>query len=123
MKMSETRPSKYLKATDLDGKDVTLAMNYVEMMEMQGQDEKPVLFFADTKKGLVLNVTNSRTIEDAYGDESDTWEGKMVTLYPSKTEFSGRRVDCIRVKIPAPVALATEVEPVGEAVPANSVPF
>ena len=123
MKLSEMRPSKYVKAADLNGKAVTLIMNYVEMKELFGQDEeKPVLFFQNAVKGLVLNVTNSNAIAEEYGDETDDWSEKPIVLYPDKTDFSGKRVDCVRVRIPEP-ALEPAMAGAEGKLPADDNPF
>ena len=116
MKFSETRPSKYLKASDLEDREIILTMDYVEVQELYGQDaEKPVLFFRDTEKALVLNVTNGNTIAGEYGDEMDSWSGKPIIVYPDRTDFGGKRVPCLRVKIPAapaPANVPVAAEPV-----------
>ncbi len=103
MKTSQVFPSKYLKAADLEDNDVTLTIASCEMETVgQGndQEEKPVLYFKKTKKGLVLNKTNMNVIENLYGDETDDWIGEQITLFPTVVEFSGKQVDAIRVKNP-----------------------
>ena len=102
MKRDDVFPSKYLKAADLGGRDIRLVMDYVEKEDLFGQDDpKPVLSFVDTSKRLVLNVTNWNAIEDAYGGESDDWAEKPIILFPAKTQFGSKTVDCVRVRVPA----------------------
>jgi hypothetical protein len=48
----------------------------------------------------VLNKTNSRKIEAAYGDETDDWSGQPITLYEAEVDLQGDTVAAIRVKIP-----------------------
>lgn len=116
MKISAAFPSKYLKAADLQDKNVTLIMNRVELEDIQGEDhKKPVLYFEKAKKGLVLNVTNSKAIARIYGDNTDDWEGKAVTLFPAMVDFKGDTVEAIRLKAPQKAAaakLAAKPEPV-----------
>lgn len=102
MKISSAFPSKYLKAADLQDKHVTLIMSSVELEKvgMGNEDPKPVLYFTKAKKGLVLNKTNSKVITTAYGDDTDEWEGKPVTLFPAMVDFAGDTVEAIRLKIP-----------------------
>ena len=97
-------PSNYVKASDLNGKELTLTMANVER-EKLGEDYKPVLYFKGAKKGLVLNKTNTNTIGDAYGDDSDAWFGQPITLFSAMVEFAGKLQPAIRVKVPprAPV--------------------
>ena len=104
MKMSSAFPSRYLRAADLDGRKVRLRMSHVEMEDVAGtgpDSTKPVLYFKGKKKGLVLNVTNARTIASTYGDDMDAWEDRQIELYPTETEFQGKLVPCLRVGIPS----------------------
>ncbi|HEX8837468.1 MAG TPA: hypothetical protein VF748_11070 [Candidatus Acidoferrum sp.] len=106
MKTSDAFPSNYLKASDLSDRTWTLTIDNYEMAELQANDgrkqTKPVLYFRRVKKGLVLNVTNARTIEAAYGDEMDDWVGQEIVLYTRIVEARGEEVNAIRVRIPQP---------------------
>lgn len=100
MKMSEMFPSKYLTAADLQGKQRRLTIKTIEREDL-GEQTKSVIYFSQTKKGLVLNKTNGSEIADSYGDESDGWIGRDITLSPARVPFQGKMVDAIRVSIPA----------------------
>lgn len=109
IKMSQAFPSKYVKAADLGGKEIKLTIARVAMEEVgQGQnvETKPVVYFNGTDKGLVLNVTNGNNISHMYGDDSDGWIGKQVTLFPAWVDFAGKTVEAIRVKPPTPTPAA-----------------
>ena len=134
MKVGAMFPSNYLKAEDIGNKKITVTMAKVELETMpQGdKEEKPVLYFRNGKKGLVLNVTNASTIAEAYGDETDGWKGKPIVLYVDKNvQYAGKRVSGIRVMVP--VAQVAEPEPetegdaFGDDVPppddSDSIPF
>jgi len=97
MKISAAFPSRYLKSSDLQGREVKVTINCVEM-ETIGEDSRPVLYFKGKEKGLVLNKTNSNTIADMFGDDTDAWEGKEIALYATRVDFKGERVDAIRVQ-------------------------
>ena len=97
MKSTDVFPSEYLRAADLKGRDVTVTMDSMETKDI-GSDHKPVLYFKNAEKGLVMNKTNWNMIAEIYGDESDDWMGKKITLYPTRVDFQGKRVDAIRVK-------------------------
>ena len=99
MKISEEFPSKYLKATDLQGRDVKVTMANVER-EKLGDDMKPVLYFKGKEKGVVLNKTNANTIGDAYGDDTDNWFGQEIILFSVMTDFQGKVGPAIRVRVP-----------------------
>jgi len=99
--------STYLKCADLQGKSVTVQICDVveETVGFAGEaQQKPVVHFVSQEKGLVLNVTNANTIIDLLGFETGNWTGKEITLYPTTTDFGGKMVDCIRVRMPKSAA-------------------
>tara|TARA_Y100000310_G_scaffold53134_1_gene48725 strand:- start:3330 stop:3833 length:504 start_codon:yes stop_codon:yes gene_type:complete len=96
-------PSKYLKAADLQGREVLLTINGIRIEDVDGKgDNKPVLYFNERLDGpgLVLNITNANTIAASLGDETDNWSGQQLVLYPATTDFAGKIVPCIRVRQP-----------------------
>ena len=107
MKASSAFPSPFLKADDLQGKDVTVTIQGVSMEEIgQGAQKsvKPVISFVGKEKGLVCNKTNWNTIIKLHGDETDNWEGKRIILSPRKVEYQGEMVLSIRVSLKAPTS-------------------
>jgi hypothetical protein len=100
MNVNDAFPSKYLKASDLNGKKVRVMIANV-LMEEVGDGSKPVAYFAGKQKGLVLNKTNAMIIASGYGPETASWEGAEIDLYPGKTQFNGQMVDCLKVEVPA----------------------
>lgn len=103
--------STTLKAADLQGKARRLKISGYEIREFTGNDgrtqNKVCLAFEGAQKQLVLNKTNAMTIESNLGaDDLDQWKGKEITIFPTKTSFSGERVDCIRVKEEIPETAA-----------------
>jgi hypothetical protein len=99
MNIDSAFPSSYFKAADLNDKPVKVTMKNV-MMEDIGGDHKPVLYFEDSEKGLVLNKTNANNIKVLYGSDTKDWPGKEIVLFPTVTDFQGRTVDCVRVRGP-----------------------
>jgi hypothetical protein len=96
-------PSKFLRSADLNNmplKRARVRMSHVEV-EKVGEDKRPVLYFQGAKKGLVLNVTNARMIQEITGTpETDHWKGRWITLMVTKVEYQGKRMDGIRVDYP-----------------------
>jgi len=86
-----------LREADLAGRDVTVTIANVLFREFD-DGNKIELQFSETDKKLILNVTNARTIADMYGDNTDGWAGRPITLFPTTTDFSGKRVACIRIR-------------------------
>ncbi|MEH2501202.1 arabinogalactan endo-1,4-beta-galactosidase [Bradyrhizobium sp. AZCC 1578] len=99
MKMSEEFPSKYLKAADLQGREVRVIMANVER-EKIGDDAKPVLYFKGKDKGVVLNKTNAGTIADAYGDDTEDWYDQPLILFSVMVDFQGKVAPAIRCRVP-----------------------
>jgi len=122
MKVSALFPSKFVKAADLNGKTPTLTIKEVKTERLgHGNDaeNKPVLYFKNATKGLVLNRTNAVAIANLYGDEMDDWGGERITLYATTIRAFGKLQDVIRIKeeIPAqpkPVTQSTEPEEASE---------
>ena len=92
--------SKLLKSADLEDDEFTLVISKVET-ETVGDQEKPVLYFQDSKRALSLNKTNAVEIASAYGKETESWTGKSVVLYKAKTLYQGQPVNGIRIRIPS----------------------
>ena len=111
-------PSLYIRAADLHGKDVTLTIDRIEVMELQRADgskeKKPCVFFAETvkkarengepdkAKRLVMNKTNARTVAGLYGTETDEWVGKKVILYAAMVSAFGKQTEAIRIRAEKP---------------------
>lgn len=99
MRISNAFPSDYLKAADLNGRQVKVSMSHVEMKDIGGE-HKPILFFVGHEKGIVLNKTNANNIALAYGDDTDDWTDKEIILFEAMVDFQGKTVPAIRVRAP-----------------------
>jgi hypothetical protein len=94
----------FLFAFDLDGKAVTVTIDRVKGGELTGEGgkktKKPLCYFREgrAKKPLALNSTNCKAIAAMYGNDTDQWVGKRITIFPTTTNFGSDVVDCIRVK-------------------------
>ncbi len=102
VKISEAYPSQYLKCADLNGMPWDMKIRTVSEEDLgQGHDKetKPVVYFENAQKGLVLNKTNATTIAKVYGDDTGTWTGQSVQVFPTQVEFKGETVDAIRVRV------------------------
>lgn len=93
----------YVSAFELNGKDVTVTIARVEAGKMPCKgtsktEKKPVLYFNGSDRGLALNKTNAKTVATLYGNKTEAWTGKRVTLFPTTTAFGGETVECIRIR-------------------------
>lgn len=113
------KPSPYLAASDLNGKDVTLTIDRITTEDVKsdhGSELCPVIFFKEIKdkamqagkpeRGMILNKVNggrNGTIAGLYGTETDNWLNQRITLFPTTTMYKGKMTDCIRIRpmIPA----------------------
>ena len=97
-------PSKYLKASDLQGRDVKVTIQSLipEQFENDGKtDTKLVVYFVGKEKGVVLNKTNAGTIAAAYGYDYTTWSGNQITLYTAMVDAWGETKEAIRIRVTA----------------------
>jgi hypothetical protein len=96
---------EYLNPTHFgDKKDVTLTIREVTADEVYSQSEKrnvqtPVIWFRETKKGLVLSRTNRRTLAQAFGDDAASCIGRKVVLKITPMRVAGKDMQVIRIHI------------------------
>src|SRR5882672_6382643 len=79
----------YIGAFDLQGRDVTVTIIKViggELTAMGGRkSKKPILYFEAKDKGMITNKTNAKTIATMYGNFTEGWIGKRITLFVSQS--------------------------------------
>ncbi|MGA2112710.1 MAG: hypothetical protein ABSG98_11285 [Anaerolineales bacterium] len=118
MKQSDVFPSKWLKAEDLAG-PLTVRIADVRLDPIKnpegGEDqEKPVLVLEGNFKPMILNVTNWKALAKGYGEDSDAWIGKRVTLLKTEVDAFGETHVVIRLRIPEAKVIAGSKEAVPE---------
>lgn len=97
MNINDAFPSKYLKADDLQGREITVSIDHV-MMEKVGDDNKMCLYFRGKQKGIICNKTNAMNIATVYGTDTNNWIGQALILFPAWVDFQGKSVQAIRVR-------------------------
>jgi hypothetical protein len=112
----KTAFGSFLKHEDLAGKAVKVTIEEIRTEEINGdhgKEKKLVARFVGKDKGLVLNRTNADSIaEITDSEDTDDWQGAVIVLYPDKTKFGGKTVDCIRVRAAQGAAPKPKPEPV-----------
>jgi hypothetical protein len=93
--------SRFFRAEDLKS-EIRLKIKNVTEEKMADGEAKLTVWFTNSKRGLVLNRTNNRTIRGAFGDPVEGWSGKIIVLYPTTAEFRGKTGPAMRVRIPPP---------------------
>lgn len=97
--------SKFLKQADVEP-PILVTMDGYKKQNVAKEDDAPqnkyVLFFKETDKGLVLNATNGQLIADIVGSpDLDQWEGKKVVLFNDPSVFyAGKKTGGVRVRAP-----------------------
>jgi hypothetical protein len=105
MKRSDAFPSRYVNKDDVQT-PVMATIDTVRFDTIQGRsggedEDKPVVYFRDNVKPMILNNTNWTTLEDTYGPESDDWTGKTIELYCDPgVMYGGKRMGGVRIRIP-----------------------
>ena len=84
--------SDWLKAADIKGKNVKVVIESVGEIHFDAKDgqaaqDKATIQFVGKDKGMVLNGTNTTTLIEAYGSNSDNWVGKEIGL--NTKEYDG----------------------------------
>lgn len=98
--LNDLFPSPYLAAGDVENKPVVTIKNLTKktMKNRDGEEEvKPVIFFNEFEKGMVLNKTNADIIGSLLGSVIEEWYGERVQLHSVTVEAFGKRAPAIRV--------------------------
>ena len=113
MNINDLYPSKYISASDLQGRDVEVTISNVAIEEVGKDNEKrPILYFQGKQKGVVLNKTNAHNVGAIYGPDTNGWIGQRVTLFVAWVDFQGKSVEAIRIRGPRPQSsVAAKPEP------------
>ena len=107
MKLSTLFPHRYACGAELQGKDITVTIRTVELETMRANpaapsNDKAVVYFHETQKGVVLSKTLAYQIAAAlHSDETDEWPDRRVTLYPEAVTVAGTPRMAIRARLTA----------------------
>lgn len=105
--------SKYLKATDLQGKRPRVVIAAVHLVEFEdddkGKHQKPTLALEGKEKRLVCNATTVEELIRAFGADSDSWVGQSIQLGTKYYKAFDRE--------------GIVVTPLGSDDPSDSIPF
>ena len=101
---SEIFKSKWLRAADLKA-PILRTIDHVEMRPIGRGDDlkmKPVAFFVEAGSlPFILNAGNWKSIVAISGHEdSDSWAGTRIVLYPTQVEYAGSAVTGVRIRAP-----------------------
>lgn len=132
MQLNDVFGGDTLKAADLQGREFNLVIASVEAKKFDSGN-KLVIRFAGAKKSFVANKTNARRIALMYGENTDFWIGKQITLGVDFVDYQGQTVQAIRVKpqqqsaqaaaMPQPVYVDPDPMPPLDRDPNDKIPF
>lgn len=111
MKASDFLGGDFIKGDDVKSgpKKVTITGVEVAKFDKNGKTERKLQLVVDDagdSKKVTLNATNLTAVQDAYGNETDEWEGKKVVLYHDPTvSYGGKRIGGLRIKVPGQKAV------------------
>jgi hypothetical protein len=102
MDTSNLYPSKYVGSDDLKGNHVTVTIRELKLELLKDrnglQQRKPVLYFQNAKKGLVVNKTNLKSLQSILGSKnSKDWVGKPISLFSIPVQFGDEMRQGIRI--------------------------
>jgi hypothetical protein len=97
---------QFLKKEDVTPPQVWTISNVEERtVTAPGKEpkDKLVLFFNETKKGLVLNMANGDTLFELTGnDDPEEWIGERVELFVDENvAYAGKCIGGVRLRKPA----------------------
>ena len=100
MNANDVYPSNYLKAEEIHGQMIVTieSVGLEKMHDKTGKEiEKPVVRFLEMPKSLVTNKTNWKMLIKLFGDDTDFWKGKQITMVTIPVVAFGETVDAIRL--------------------------
>ena len=94
-----TVSDKFLGGGHLSG-DTLLTIATVAIEEMRDGKEKMCVHWNTDKLPWLLNKTNIKRLQAMFGDDTDDWIDKEITLYNDPdVEFMGEVVGGLRVRV------------------------
>lgn len=139
--------SPWLSVSDLGGRPVRVTINDWKIEEVRQRDalkvRKVALSFAGKRKRLILNMTQGKAAEAAWGEALEGWIGKQCILQPGRADNGKETILLVPLvaqsapdapkehqapdQPPAPVtqqsAAGTGQQPPAEALPAGAAPM
>lgn len=95
-------PSEYVAAFELKGRDVTATISRVVGGEVIGEDgkkaKKPIIYFSDWPKPLVLGKKMAKQLIKLYGTDPKAYTGKQLTMYPTEEKCFGEMMEVVRLR-------------------------
>jgi hypothetical protein len=94
----------YIAAVELGTKQPTLTIQSVKLVKLESIDkpgkerDRGVIGFKEIDRGWVMNRTNIECLMAMFGDETDAWLGKRVTIFATPVRVGTKTEPGIRIK-------------------------
>jgi hypothetical protein len=104
----------YIAAVEMGDKTPTLTIKGVKLCKLEDdkgrQKDKGIVFFKEIDRGWVLCKTNAMCLARMFGDDTNDWTGKRVTLFSTLVQVGKEKQPGIRVKGSPDIAAPMTVE-------------
>lgn len=104
----------YIAAVEMGDKTPTLTIKGVKLCKLEDdkgrQKDKGIVFFREIDRGWVLCKTNAMCLARMFGDDTNDWTGKRVTLFSTPVQVGKEKQPGIRVKGSPDLSSAMTVE-------------
>jgi hypothetical protein len=104
----------YIAAVEMGDKTPTLTIKGVKLCKLEDdkgrQKDKGIVFFREIDRGWVLCKTNAMCLARMFGDDTNDWTGKRVTLFSTPVQVGKEKQPGIRVKGSPDLAAPMTVE-------------
>lgn len=102
-KVGDFYPDTYFTGTAMEGEDEqVLTIDAVVLTKLQNPntgetEQKPVVFFKEDDRGLVLGSKSKfNTMAEVLDlEDSDDWPGQKVRIFPTRAQFQGKPVPSV----------------------------
>jgi len=105
---------QYLKSSELPPGGLRVIIDRLTVAQLQernGPRSKPVLQLVGQHKGHVLNIINSRVLEQLFGKDINSWTGKEVLLVSEPVQGPNGPTTGIRIHPAPPQVTASASQP------------
>ncbi len=101
---AELSTSKFFSTKDVADGPLTFTVKEIVKEEVAFQGKPPemvtLIKFADTDRQMIAKAEVRLQLQELFPRPSDA-QGKVIELFKDKTNFGGKKVDCLRVRAPA----------------------
>jgi hypothetical protein len=104
-------PTKYLNYNDVAGREIPVTIARITTEAMPDKSVKPVVFFKEFSRGVVLNATRRKFIQQLTDDSPKIADaiGLELMLVPGRAMFQGQEVGTIKFAL-RPAAKSKQVK-------------